>query len=142
MKRNLNFALLMVLFVLTAVSCKKDKPREELLTSGSWRASSISVTLGPFTVDGYADLEDCEKDDRLTFKSDKTVEIDEGPTKCDPAAPQTFSIGTWSLSDNDNKLTYGGTTYDILELTENRLRLRGSISDSGLTGTIELGFTR
>lgn len=142
MKRNLNFALLMVLFVLTAVSCKKDKPREELLTSGAWRATSISVALGPLTVDAFAELEDCEKDDRMTFKSDKTVEIDEGATKCNPSDPQTYSLGAWSLSDNDNKLSYGGITYDILELTESRLRLKGSISESGLTGTIELGFTR
>ncbi len=142
MKNNLNFALLLISFVLAVSACKKDVPREELLTSGSWKGESIIVTILGQSTNVHDQLEPCAKDDLTRFKTDKTVEIDEGPSKCDPADPQTYSEGPWSLSENDSKLTFSGVTYDIQELTDNRLKLKGSFSELGITGTAELTFVK
>ena len=142
MKHNLNYALILVLFVLAIAACKKDVPREELLTSGSWRGESSIATVLGLSINLNDSLPACAKDDLTNFQTDKNVLIDEGPTKCDPSDPQTYSLGTWSLSENDTKLSFGGTNYDIQELSDSRLKLSGPFGGLGITGTIEVTYVK
>ena len=121
--------LLLAVAAFTQIACKKDddnsKSPEEILTSVScW--SSVKDELYNPTSNMWEDqaIDDCSKDDCLSFKSDKTATFDEGATKCDPADPQT-STGTWSLSADGKTLTSvidGDTSMGtIIELTASQL---------------------
>ncbi|MBK7427036.1 MAG: hypothetical protein IPI60_08405 [Saprospiraceae bacterium] len=94
MKHNLNFAFVLILFVLIVAACKKDIPREELLTTGSWRGESSFANVLGVTINLHDSIPACSKDDLTRFQTDKNVQIDEGPSKCDPSDPQTYSVGS------------------------------------------------
>ena len=87
MKHNLNFAFVLILFVVVVAACKKDITREELLTTGSWRGESSFATVLGVTINLHDSIPACAKDDLTRFQTDKNVQIDEGPSKCDPSDP-------------------------------------------------------
>lgn len=132
---------LIVSSVLVAVlcSCKKDdepmarqKTRPELITAGSWRVSSYTVNPaadvngdGVKETDVYANMESCERDNRVTFYLTGAGQIDEGPTKCDPADEQITLIN-WSFSQDESSVTIDGILYEIVSLGETELRVRQS----------------
>ena len=146
MKKN-NFCSFIIaatalLFVLSA--CKKDKSlsKTEILTTGKWKITAMSVSPamdadgdGDLDSDLYILLEPCEKDNYSVFKTDGTIENNEGPTKCDPQDPQTH-ISTWSLKNNENILEVDGDDHIIEELNANNLRLK--FSEFGDTYTFTL----
>lgn len=137
-KLNLSILLLICLFI--ASSCKKDISRTELLTSGRWKLIALQASFLGMTNDAYAEIEECEKDNLITFKPDKTVELDEGPTKCKPDDPQIRTEGTWNMFDNDTKITLDSIDYNILELTENRFKINGSVMELGIVIAVEFTF--
>ena len=56
----------------------------------------------------------CELDNFTRFSTDGNYVSDEGPTKCDPADPQT-TPGTWSWAANETKLVTDNTdTTDVI----------------------------
>ena len=67
-------------------------------------------------------LEDCEKDNLVTFNSNGTGVNDEGPTICNVGDAQTNPF-TWSLSNGDKNLTVDGITVNLLEINENNLKV-------------------
>lgn len=73
-------------------------------------------------------LDSCYTDDLMKLYADKSYEMDEGKTKCNPSDEQIFDKGTWSLSENGDILSLrsdeGISDASILELTENTLKLR------------------
>ncbi len=139
-KYNLPIFLLIIIFI--ASSCKKDISRTELLTTGSWKLIALEASLFGMTTDSYAEMEECEKDNLFTFKSDNTLEIDEGPTKCDPDDPQIRKVGPWTLFDNDNKINMDSIDFNILELTETRFKINGTAMELGFIVTVELTYGR
>lgn len=90
--------------------------RTDILTSKSWRLFSS-------TYNGIAEvIDDCAKDDFSTFKANGTLEENPGAIKCyDDDIVQTYS---WSISSDENYLTVDGTTFTIIELSENILVLK------------------
>ncbi|MCB0527568.1 MAG: lipocalin family protein [Saprospiraceae bacterium] len=125
---------LLLLFVVAGFSmtaCKKDsdsKSNEEKLTGAScWKQSKVEAQ-DPFTGSWVEDtIDDCDKDDCITFNEDKTLDFDEGAVKCDPSDPQT-ATGTWSLSADGTTLTLndpnsGSFTGTVTELTDSKLVL-------------------
>lgn len=142
MKFNLNYALVLILIVLTFAACQKESLTENQLTEGSWKGESKMATIQGILINLNDSTQACVKDDLTRFMIDGNVEIDDGPLKCDPSDPQTFSLGPWILSENDTKLFYGGTTYDIQELSDSRLKLSGPYSNLGIAGTIELTLVK
>ncbi|MBK7427035.1 MAG: hypothetical protein IPI60_08400 [Saprospiraceae bacterium] len=46
------------------------------------------------------------------------------------------------MSEEDTKLAFAGTTYNIQELSESRLKLSGPFGGLGITGTIEITFVK
>lgn len=116
------------IFCILIACNKKEKnlSRSELLTSGSWKltgSESDNDGNGTYEADDYAGFLDCFKDNFATFKSNDQVDIDEGPTKCDPLDPQN-ETASWMLTNNDNNLVIDGDSYDILELTNSTFRFR------------------
>jgi hypothetical protein len=142
MKLNANYTVVLILLMLFFAACQKDSSTETLLTQGSWITETKMATIQGILINLNDSTHVCVKDDLTRFMIDGNVEIDDGPLKCDPSDPQTFSLGPWILSENDTKLFYGGTTYDIQELSDSRLKLYGPYSNLGIAGTIELTLVK
>ncbi len=140
MKCNFNSIFILIILVLGIVACQKDSATETLLTQGSWKVESKLAIIQGSTINLNDSIHPCVQDDLTRFLTDGSVEIDDGPLKCHDSDPQTFSLGPWTLSENDTRLFYGGTTYDVEELTESRLRLLGPYSNLAISGVIDITF--
>lgn len=124
MKKFITTALLMIILV-TACS-KKDKTasKSELLTSGTWKLSAAEEDNdgnGTYEIDNYAFFSDCFKDNYFTFQTNGILEMNEGPTKCDPADPQT-ETGNWQLTQNETHIKVDADEWILEELTNTTLR--------------------
>lgn len=98
------------LFSLAMLSCGKDndepssKSKTELLTAQVWKISTVGLDIDKNgTVDFPYPLEDCDKDDKFTFKTGGTGTADQGTLKCDAADPQTTDF-TWAFKSNETIL--------------------------------------
>jgi hypothetical protein len=137
---------------LVFTSCKKDKDdpkpqsRTELLTAKNWRLSGVTIVTGPITVDVYAALNACDKDGFTKFNTNKSLVIDEGPTKCYQLDPQSVT-GSWDLTVNDTKLRMQETTnpnidiYDVVELSASTLKLKQTTISGGVTEEENVTYT-
>lgn len=145
------------------VACKKDDSLPDpnnnnnnnntsaTLTSGSWKmVSSTSVIeypapVGTQTVDLFALMQSCVKDNLYIFKTDNTTVSDEGATKCNSSDPQQKTAGTWALINNNSKLqiTENSTsiTADILTLNSSTLELRYVTTYGGMNSTTTTKYT-
>ncbi len=138
-----------------ASSCKKDStetvaptvsPKVALLVGKRWSLTALTAQRGSVIEDGYRTLEACEKDNFLRFNDDRTAVLDEGPTRCSSADPQTRP-GTWELVANDAKLLLTTPLFgagaagipDIIELTTTRLVLRATLIDGNGVSTTYTG---
>tara|TARA_R110002050_G_scaffold204327_3_gene339777 strand:- start:21113 stop:21601 length:489 start_codon:yes stop_codon:yes gene_type:complete len=145
-------AIFAIAFLSTLESCKKETTgtneptatKSGLLTQSSWVMTSNLVTF-PDPVgerDVFALQDACAKDDLILFKSDKTVQSDEGALKWDPNAPQTSMSGTWELTSNDTKvvMTDGGDVveFKINTLTSSELILETTTYDSTLQADLTI----
>ncbi|MBK0403702.1 lipocalin family protein [Adhaeribacter sp. BT258] len=142
------FRLLTVACVFLFAACDDEDEeanlnRTQLLTSGAWQISSSTVNPArDFNGDGTPEtdltqfIKPCNLDDITIYKTDKTYSEEEGATKCNPASPQVYGTGTWSLGNNDTELTTTATgasssiTYKIEEISANSLRLSQEVTDS------------
>ena len=109
-KTSLFIALALFLFA----SCnKKDKvmSKTDILTSGTWKITALvedNDGNGSYETDVYALLQPCTKDDYYTFRSGGQLEMNEGPSKCDPADPQTDNVN-WQFTNNETKINIDGS---------------------------------
>lgn len=103
------------------------------LCNKDWKIEAVRV--GGFDVTTQF-LQPCQLDNLTRFLTDGTVNNDEGPTKCDPADPQTSS-GTWAFADNETKLVLDGDTANLLVNSGSVLKI--GISDPTI-GNIEVEF--
>lgn len=102
----------------------------DLLIGAKWQESAGTATtnyMGKDTsIDIYSQLDDCDKDDFITFYSDGNCTVDENTNKC-PGDDQLVTI-KWALLENDTKLALvddNPDTLDILNLTASELKLKG-----------------
>jgi hypothetical protein len=146
-KFNLQFFFLALAFVTLFSACNKDDDetpisKEDLLTNKKWRTTAFTIDPAIFGIsDLYAQYEDCDKDDFMEFKKGGQLVRDEGASRCDSSDPQTLT-GTWIFNGDQTKITVndpnlGTYTADILELTDNTLKVQFSIkdNDSGINYT-------
>jgi hypothetical protein len=135
--------LYLAAFALVALgSCKDEDAATDLITNGAWKlVDSLSDTDGDGDIE--SDIEDCDKDDETTFKSDGTVTTVYGSDKCDPAEPATES-GQWVLLNNDKTITLTvggiGISGDLTELTDKRMVIRYEFEFGGNTTVSETVF--
>ncbi|MES2647554.1 MAG: hypothetical protein V4717_11800 [Bacteroidota bacterium] len=124
--RTLLSSIFIIALVLSMFSCKKEtvfKSRTELLTQKRWIQTYGEIGIrGVYTSD-WADYKPCKKDDNTTLKVDKTYQMSEGPTKCNPNDPDVYDTGTWEFSANESKITIGRNLYNIKTLDENKMVL-------------------
>lgn len=134
-------------FASTVVIGACSKKTEEvtkmvLLTTSSWKFSEAGIDTNS---DGKIDqafptgtLTNCETDFILTFKSDKTGILDEGPTKCVASDPQSTPF-TWELNADNTEINFsaniipgfGGATR-IIELSATKMILNKSVTVPGV----------
>ena len=145
-----NFVYLALGLAALATGCKKDSTdttpaasaKAALLVGKRWGLTALTAQQGSVVQDGYATLKTCEKDNYLRFNDDRTAELNEGPAKCSTTDPQTYA-GTWDLLANESKLLLttplfgsgAAGTPDIVELSANRMVLRGTLIDGNGTST-------
>lgn len=140
MKKRTGLALIILAALVTIIpACEKDddnttpKTKTELITQASWKFSSLTVA----GINANAFVDDCQKDNTFTFASNGTGIMDEGPTKCDPADPQTSNF-TWAFQANETQLFVsaplfagGSSSFQIQGLTETQLILSQQIDFNG-----------
>ena len=149
MKKPIFFMLSIALFF---VACDKDDNganNTDNLTGSQWKITS-SVAKFTFngveqTVDVYAQLPACQKDNLVEFKTDGTFIADEGATKCSPNDPQE-ETGTWVFAQDETHIVVVSDDLnfdaEILELTDSRLRVKYDTDLSGTVTTTETVFEK
>lgn len=125
-----------------------------LLTAKPWRlsaqtttttTSSSGVTVSA-TFDDFAALPACGRDNFYKFSADKTLLVDEGPTRCSTSSPQTTAF-TWDFNADQTQLLVTSTgktnaeTDDIIELSASTLHFRTTTTSSGTTKVQDVTFT-
>ncbi len=98
--------------------------KTQLLTSAPWigTASTVDPPVdfgGTQITDLWAQTEQCDRDDLINLKADKTYTLEEGLSKCDDNDPQVYETGTWNLNSDETILTItadgasGGETINV-----------------------------
>ena len=107
----------------------KEKTKTELATEGEWRINggtivpsiTIDIQGNVIKVDDIWDLlayqgggtvQDCDKDNLMFLKTDSTVLLDEGPSKCDMNDPQSEDGGLWFFVENETKVKFSSFPFD------------------------------
>lgn len=151
MKKVLSLAFMSLLYIsLTFVSCSKDdddntpapKTKTQLITQSTWRFSA--ATVGGSDVSAF--LQACQKDNILTFASNGTGTVDEGPLKCNAGDPQTSPF-TWNFLSNETQLFIsttlfagGSSTFNIVTLSETQLIVSQNITVGGTSQNAVVTF--
>ncbi|CAN5497832.1 hypothetical protein BH11BAC2_BH11BAC2_12770 [soil metagenome] len=126
-------------FLFFVTACQKDaqKSIKDKLEEGDWSIISSKVAPGFFNgtdtiTDLYAIMDDCEKDNILRFFENNIVSIDEGATKCDSLDPQGIN-GTWAFIEDNTKIVYDADTFNLIEVTSDKLTFSFSNYDDSTT---------
>jgi hypothetical protein len=112
--KSVNYLLLIVIaLALTVSSCKENsKSAKEILTTGSWKMSTQKYNGELITID------DCEKDDYITFAADGTYIYSIGANTCYDG--ETNDNGTWTLSADEKTITVDGDDASVV-ITESQV---------------------
>ena len=119
-----------------------DKTKMELLTATPWRRTALISTPaydwyanGVAATDVLSIMLPCEKDNLDLYSQNGIFTTDEGPTKCSPSDPQTWTMN-WAFADNETKLIFDGTdVYTLMELTETTLKFQTTFVENGVSYT-------
>jgi hypothetical protein len=107
--KKLMIAIAAIALTMSLSNCSKDDDAagklSEIITGKNWKVTAMTVNPALFGVsDWYAAMEECEKDNFMTFYSDGTTITDEGATICDTGDPQQVT-DHWTLSADEKTLT-------------------------------------
>ena len=131
MKKSISITALF--FILLFVACnKKDTAtsKTELLTSGTWKLTAVVADEdgnGTYETDRFATFLPCFIDNIWSFGASSVGTMDEGPTKCNPADPQTETY-TWQLTQNETYLKIDNDEWKLEELTTSTLKWKEEYS--------------
>lgn len=127
--------------VLTSCEDVAENPspnsKTQLLTAGPWHITAYTRSTGSGAATDYLTTvfpQSCERDDRYTFKTTGVQERTEGSTACSGSTPSSV-VGTypWNFNSGQTQVTIGGTTFDLVQLTESALKLRSTRTSGGVT---------
>jgi len=143
-KLLLTAASLMTL-TLIWTACSKSKSSNSnnsnmtLMTQAIWKYDTSGIDLNK---DGVVDLTDnlqaCVKDNTYQFKTDSTVIVDEGATKCNSTDPQTATY-SWSISSGNPAILKSDATpllasgLTVLTLTSTKLTVYKDTTVQGVS---------
>jgi hypothetical protein len=128
--------ILICLLVVSAFACGKDedaKPSTAQLFVRSWKQTDLlASTSGSAPVSVFTQvLTSCQQDNIWQFNSNGTYTVTEGATKCGTA--DVVTTGTWTLSENDTKVTFvdatnGTQAFTIASISSTSIRLSGTVT--------------
>ena len=135
MRQIISLFALFLVFGLAGTACKKDDDpsNRDYLLGGEWRIQHIrvdpAIDLNGIPVSIIPlDLDGCESDDYWVFQDGGSIQINEGPTKCDPADPDTYIGGTWALTNNEGTITIDidgeAITFEVSVISNAEMQLR------------------
>lgn len=86
--------------------------------------------------DVFAQELNCDKDDIMLYYSNNNIELTEGPTKCNPANPDVYENGTYSLNSTNSEISISfasGNNYhlELIKLTTDTLKIRVNYDTDG-----------
>jgi hypothetical protein len=132
-----------IAFLSTLESCKKDSEsdsggetvsKSSLLSASGWVAKTAILKVPTGDLDVYALMDECDKDNQIVFKSNKSFVKDAGSNKCDANELQTEDSGTWVFSNNETEVVVTDkteiTTFKIITLTSSELVMEFTQYDS------------
>lgn len=109
--------------------------KRQLLEAGKWQLAAEIATASYMgkdtTIDLYAEMDECDKDDFVIFGADGIATIDESANKC--AHDEQVETADWALLDNDTRLALVDSnpdTFDIMELTATQLKFKKTEENS------------
>lgn len=127
--------LLVVLgFLMLVGACNKKNKDDStpksaqrvLLESGKWRLTAYTATLNysgaDSTIDLYATMSECDKDDFLLFGANGKATMDEGANKC--AYDAQIETAGWVLLNNDTKLVLADNNPDTMSLEISAMQMK------------------
>ena len=137
--------------LIGVLSCSDDdvfpeeKTKMELLTATPWRRTAlISTPAYDWNGNGMSDTNvlnimfPCERDNLDLYAQNGIFTTNEGPTKCNPSDPQTWTMN-WAFLDNETKLVFDATdvhdVYTLIELTETTLKFQTTFVENGVSYT-------
>lgn len=131
MKKQLYSVILLFVAFSCITGCSKDKDEDappektntELISTGTWKFST--ATVSGINVAGF--IQNCQKDNTMTFQANGNGALDEGTTKCNVADPQSVPF-TWNFESNETILhvstvlfTGGSSDFNVVEISETKL---------------------
>lgn len=147
-----HYFLLGVICSITILSCNNKEPKQptpsSYLTQGKWKLVSAQAAGG--LLDLMSSMKDCQKDNYYIFNTNNSITINEGANKCNDSAKQEITQGTWTLSNNDAKISINGTdilmgvnslTADITTLNFITLQVKKDTVVSSYPTSVILTFT-
>lgn len=115
--------LLIFMGALAFTGCKK-KDHKNILTSKTWKRGMTDKN--PATnPDGnvlYYAVQDCDKDDTFKFGTNGQLMLNRGEDKCDPDEVET-EVLSYTIDRSAKKITIDGMKYDLLEESNNQIKL-------------------
>ena len=153
MKLNKFLAIAMAATALTFSACSKDDKEDDPtpvdysanLVGKDWRITGLLLVSPGGTIDMFAAMDACEKDDLIEFLASGSMTDKAGATKCDPADPDSAPGGFWALLNNGSQLRIidGDTSYaSVKELTASSLKLEMTEDDMGVTYTYKISMVK
>lgn len=139
--KNNYIKLLSLAFVACAVfACSKDEDggssenaMETKLKQNVWIATGLTLN----GADVFSSTDACQKDDLYEFKSDSVFVRSESSLVCDQNDPGPF-VSEWYFNSDYTQLTFDGSDYEVLELTNTKLRVQEKTgSGAVIIGTFE-----
>ncbi|HLO46058.1 MAG TPA: hypothetical protein VK175_17080 [Leadbetterella sp.] len=139
---------LLVLFLglILIVACKKDEVAVEKTTleyltgttSKKWKVTEGMVKLGETSINLVANQPPCVTDNILVLNSNKTYELNEGASKCDPSKdPDLIIKANWTLVEEPKAITIDKFIF-LGYVLENSKFVISSINDNQFIGQTDV----
>jgi hypothetical protein len=156
MKKQIIFlSAFVIVMSSTNSACKKKytatpaKTKTELITKSAWKYESAGIDSDnngtidiPIPASGLGSLPACQTDNVSTLVSNGTGTVDEGPSKCAPADPQSAPF-TWAFQTNETEINFSGAVvagqsgvFKIITLNDINLVLSQKRTVPGFTSPV------
>jgi hypothetical protein len=146
MKRTAFAALpitLLIISLTTLSSCKKDKDETVAISlqsiAGSYKLTAWTYKYGTMPEEDIMQLiDDCEKDDVITLKTDKTYTSADVGVKCTPPGDYTSD---WDVPST-TKIIIDGDEWDIDSYDGKFLKISQTYTSGGVAEVDKMTLTR
>lgn len=138
MKLNYTATFLICALLPFAACQKKDNTpaQKKMLEAGKWQIIGSTATTNYLgkdtTVDLFAGMDACEKDDIITFFGNSTTTIDEGANKC--AWDNQVETAGWVLLENNTKIAIYDSNPDTMDYEISSTQLKLKITKANSSG--------